>query len=94
MLDTFDEIHLGVGYELDGERLERFPARTEDLERVRPVYETLPGWKAPTVDCRTWDELPGRARAYLDRVREVSGVPIRYVSVGSSRSQIVPVGIA
>jgi adenylosuccinate synthase len=91
VLDTFDEIELGVGYELDGNRQRTFPPRTEDLDRVRPVYETLPGWRATTEDCRTWDSLPAGARAYLRRVQEVSGVPIRFVSVGSSRSQIVPV---
>jgi adenylosuccinate synthase len=91
VLDTFDEIQLGVGYELDGTRLPILPARTEDLERVRPVYETLPGWMTSTEDCRTWDALPEPARSYLKRVQAVSGVPIRYVSVGSSRSQIVSV---
>jgi adenylosuccinate synthase len=91
VLDSFEEIQLGVGYELGGKRLERFPARTDELDRVQPVYETLVGWKASTEDCRTWDALPEAARSYLKRVQAVSGVPIRYVSVGSSRSQIVPV---
>jgi len=91
VLDTFDEVRLGVAYELDGARRDDLPARTEDLERVRPVYETLAGWEASTEACRTWEALPGEARAYLERLQEISGVPIRYVSVGSSRSQIVPV---
>ncbi|MGD8496961.1 MAG: adenylosuccinate synthase [Gemmatimonadales bacterium] len=91
VLDTFESIELGIGYELDGVRQPSFPPRTEDLDRVRPVYETLPGWRTSTEECRTWESLPGAARDYLLRVQQVSGVPIRYVSVGSSRSQIVPV---
>jgi len=91
VLDTFDEIELGVGYELDGSRRPTLPPRTEDLERVRPVYETLPGWMSSTEECRTWDALPEAARSYLARVQAISGVPVRYVSVGSTRSQIVPV---
>lgn len=91
VLDTFTEIELGIGYELDGVELTGFPARTDDLERVQPLYATLDGWQASTQECRAWEDLPAAARAYLERVQSVSGVPIRYVSVGSTRSQIVSV---
>jgi adenylosuccinate synthase len=92
VLDTFDEIKLGVDYEIEGKRQSDFPPRTEQLDGVRPVYETMVGWNAPTNDCRAWDDLPAAARSYLDRVEAISGVPIRYVSVGSARSQIVALG--
>ncbi len=91
VLDTFEEIQLGVGYELNGDMLGGFPPRSQQLDAVKPVYETMPGWMAATDECRTWDSLPQNARAYLDRIKSVSGVPIRYVSVGSGRSQIVSV---
>jgi len=91
VLDTFEEIQLGVGYELNGDLLGGFPPRSQQLDEVKPVYETMPGWMAATDECRTWDSLPENARAYLDRIKSVSGVPIRYVSVGSGRSQIVSV---
>ncbi|MFQ5530317.1 MAG: adenylosuccinate synthetase, partial [Gemmatimonadota bacterium] len=91
VLDSFDELKLGVDYEFDGGNQSGFPARTQQLDSVRPVYETLPGWSSPTADCRTVDALPENARAYLSRIEAVSGVPIRYVSVGSGRSQIVTV---
>jgi adenylosuccinate synthase len=91
VLDSFEEIQLGVGYELDGDVLDGFPPRSQQLDRVCPVYETMPGWMAMTEECRTWDSLPQNARAYLDRIKSVSGVPIRYVSVGSGRRQIVTV---
>lgn len=89
VLDSFDELKLGVAYELEETNQTGFPPRTEQLDSVRPVYETLPGWNASTTDCRTIDVLPENARAYLSRIESVSGVPIRYVSVGSGRTQIV-----
>ncbi len=93
VLDTFDELRLGIGYDLDGEVSERFPDRTVELDRVRPVYEAAPGWRSDTGSCRSWEELPGDARAYLERIERHAGVPIRYVSVGSARDQIVRVPI-
>ena len=56
---------------------------------MRPVYEELKGWNADTGGARKVDELPRQARAYLDRIQELSGVPIRYVSVGTRRDQII-----
>jgi adenylosuccinate synthase len=89
VLDTFAEIPVGVAYELDGGRCEELPATVELLERVRPVYEVLPGWQQPTTGARRLADLPPAARAYLDRLEELAGVPIRYVSVGTRRDQII-----
>lgn len=90
VLDDFDEIKLCVAYELDGERVEHFP-ETADLERVKPIYETMPGWNSSTRDVRTWEDLPKAARQYLHRLAELAGAPIRYVSVGPERPQLVVV---
>jgi adenylosuccinate synthase len=92
VLDSFEEIQVGLSYELDGARIERFPDRAYDLDRVRPVYEKVQGWQCETGGCRSWEELPEAARAYLDRITTVAGVPIRLVSVGSSREQIIRIG--
>jgi adenylosuccinate synthase len=92
VLDSFDEVLLGVGYQLDGVATADFPERAADIERVRPVYEKEAGWRADTGSCRSWDELPEAARHYLRRIETVAEVPIRLVSVGSARSQIVRVG--
>jgi len=62
---------------------------TVDLARVEPVYETWPGWQTSTRDARTWDALPERARAYLNRLAELADVPIAYVSVGPERDQLI-----
>jgi adenylosuccinate synthase len=89
VLDTFEDLKLGVGYELDGARAERFPESSDALERVRPVYEAVEGWAAPTAGAASWDELAPGARDYLRRIEELSGVPIRYVSVGAGRSETI-----
>jgi adenylosuccinate synthase len=64
---------------------------TPDLDRVEPVYETWPGWQTPTTDCRTWESLPAPARAYLQRVAELTGVQMRYISVGPQRDAMIVV---
>jgi len=88
ILDHFDEIKLCTGYRINGEIVTSMPDTT-DLFDVEPVYETWPGWDTPTREARTWAELPKNARNYLHRIAELSGVPIRYVSVGPARSELV-----
>jgi len=91
VLDTFAEIPVGVSYRLDGRPLEELPSEVDVLERVEPVYETLPGWQSETGGARALADLPANARRYLDRLQELSGAPIRYVSVGTRRDQIIEV---
>jgi adenylosuccinate synthase len=88
VLDGFERLRICSAYELDGERLQRVPD-TPDLERVTPVYEEWPGWQQPTGEVRRWDQLPAAARAYLERIAELAGAPIRLVSVGPERDQII-----
>jgi adenylosuccinate synthase len=88
-LDRIDPIRLCTHYELDGKRLDLPPATIAELERVVPVYQTLPGWGTDISGCRTWEELPERARDYLRRVETLLGVPVGLVSVGADRSQTI-----
>jgi adenylosuccinate synthase len=89
VLDTFDRIALCSGYEIDGELHEEFPADLGLLERAQPRYEWVPGWNQSTTGARRIEDLPGRAREYLDRMRELVETPITYVSVGTRRDQII-----
>lgn len=91
VLDTLDEIKIATAYEINGTIEEQFPEDLSTLEHVRPVYETLPGWKAPTHEARSIEELPPRARDYLRRVEELTGVPIWFISIGTEREQIIRV---
>ena len=89
VLDTLPEIEVATAYRLDGEPSSTFPPVAADLERVEPVYETLPGWLSPTSNARRKTDLPPNARAYLDRIEELAGAPILMVSVGTRRSQVI-----
>jgi len=91
VLDSFDEVKVAVAYEADGQVLEEFPEDLAVLERARPIYETLPGWRAPTGGARAVEDLPARARGYLERIEELTGVPIWFVSVGTERGEIIRV---
>ena len=90
VLDHFPEIQLCTAYRLGDQLLDYVPD-TATQALVEPVYETWPGWLSDTSGCRTWDELPSAARAYLRRLEELAGAPIRFVSVGPERSQMVVV---
>lgn len=93
VLDTLPELQIATAYRLaDGSLTERFPADTWSLSGVEPVYETMPGWEAPTGEVRRLEGLPRNARAYLDRIEELSEAPVEWVSVGTKRTQIIPVG--
>jgi adenylosuccinate synthase len=93
VLDTLPELMVATAYKLpDGSVTESFPADTWSLSKLEPVYECLPGWRAPTGGVRRLEDLPKAARAYLDRIEELTGARVEWVSVGTQRSQIIPVG--
>lgn len=89
VLDNFPAIEVCVAYELDGKRIESFPATAAALERARPVYEEHPGWRRSTADVRHFDDLPKEARSYVERIEELLGCPIEIVSVGPGREQMM-----
>ncbi len=91
VLDNLPEVKLAVRYRLQGEPLDEFPAELTALEKIEPEYETMPGWHTSTSEARRLEDLPAGARAYLDRIAELTGLPIRYVSVGTRRAQIISV---
>jgi len=89
VLGGLDEIKICTSYRYDGGEILYPPQRENALAKVTPVYETLPGWKQDVTACRSWEELPEAARAYLSRMEELSGAPIRIVSVGPDREQTI-----
>jgi adenylosuccinate synthase len=92
VLDTLPEISIATAYRTPEGAVEDFPADTTMLDQVEPVYETLPGWEAPTGEATRLEDLPARARAYLDRLAEITETPVKMVSVGTRRKQIIRVG--
>ncbi len=89
VLSGLKSINICTAYELDGEKLTELPQDHEDLEKVKPIYETLPGWDDPLAGARTIEDLPENARRYVRRVEEVCGVPVVCVSVGADRGETI-----
>ena len=89
VLDTLDRLGICTGYKVGTETYEEFPGEVTLLEQCEPVYEWVDGWKRSTADARKIGELPSAARTYLDRIEELSGTRMAYVSVGTRRDQII-----
>ena len=91
VLDTLPELSIATSYRTPDGIVEEFPADTWQLGSVEPVYETLPGWQESTDGARALEDLPAAARRYLDRIEELTGAPVKMVSVGTRRRQIIRV---
>jgi adenylosuccinate synthase len=89
ILDPLDTVRVCVAYELEGVRYDHLPYHQSVLHKVTPVYEELPGWKADLSGVTRLDELPARARQYVDFLAAQVGVPIRLVGLGPGREQFV-----
>ena len=89
ILSGLASIPLGVAYEIDGRRVDRWPSSAEVLARAKPVYEHFEGWSEPIHDVRSLAGLPDAARRYVSAVEELAGVPIVLVSVGPERTQTI-----
>jgi adenylosuccinate synthase len=87
VLSELPELRICTAYELDGRRITDFPSHVDDLRRVVPVYETLPGWQQEISGIGRLDDLPTNARKYLDRISELLRRPVEIVSVGPDRRQ-------
>ena len=89
VLSRLPEINICVAYDLNGQRIDRFPSHVDDLRLVKPILETLPGWETDVSQVRRLEDLPAGARRYLDRVAELVGRPVDVVSVGPDRDQTI-----
>ncbi len=89
ILDTEEKLEVCVAYELDGQRIDYVPSSDRRLARAKPIYQTLPGWKADTTKAKTFEELPENARNYIGFIENFLKVRIKYVSNGAERSQII-----
>lgn len=88
------ELQVCIGYEHNGRAVTEFSAEPADLARMKPVYETFAGWTEDISQVKRYDQLPGEARAYVEAIQELLGVPVRHVSVGSHRDALIDVTAA
>ncbi len=91
VLDGFERIRICTAYRdpATGRSWETVPASASVYGRLEPVYEELPGWQADCTAARSWAELPAEARAYVERLEALAGVPVSHVSVGPEREQMI-----
>lgn len=89
ILDTFDEIKMCVAYQYKGKILNEIPASLKVLAEVEPVYEVFDGWKTDISGVRKYEDLPEKARAYVERMAEVTGIDLGIISVGPGRDQTI-----
>lgn len=89
VLDTLDEIKICVGYEYGGKVYEEMPSELSVLENCTPKYITMPGWKQTTIGIKKYDELPKKARAYIEKLCRLCGVKPAIISTGARRDETI-----
>jgi adenylosuccinate synthase len=89
ILTGIDPLKICVAYELRGQRYSEIPPGRHLLEKVKPMYEEIPGWREGITQARTLTELPAAARRYLERISQLSGVKLAMVGVGAAREATI-----
>ncbi len=89
VLDGFDEIKVCVAYDIGGKRYDYLPAGLDAQTKVKPVYETMEGWKGSTVGARSWADLPAEAVKYVRRIEELIERPVALVSTSPERDDVI-----
>ena len=89
VLDELDEIKMCVAYELDGKRLDYLPAAVEDQIKIKPIYETFPGWKVSTSGVKNMDSLPENAKKYIFAVEDFIGAKVSSISTSPERDDTI-----
>ncbi|MCY7376585.1 MAG: adenylosuccinate synthase [Pyrinomonadaceae bacterium] len=89
VLDALDQIKVCVGYEIDGERIDTFPSVSQDLQKIKPIYETLEGWQSETLGITKIEDLPAKAREYVEFLSNSIEVEIGLISTGPERAQTI-----
>lgn len=89
VLDGFDKLNICIGYELDGERLDYYPAAQSAQAKVTPIYETIEGWSDTTFGCKSWKDLPAAAIKYIRRIEELIECPVAMLSTSPKREDTI-----
>lgn len=91
VLDGIERIKIANGYRIDGVELSSFPSSPIELEQVEVLYEEMPGWRGSVKGIRNYRELPKEAKKYIERIEELVGARIRWISTGPEREEIIHV---
>jgi adenylosuccinate synthase len=89
ILDAFSEIKICTGYEIDGRKYNYMPAAQGLQMRLKPIFETVPGWSCSTAGARSWADLPAKAIKYVKRIEELIGAPVALLSTSPERDDTI-----
>jgi adenylosuccinate synthase len=89
VLNAFETLKVCTGYELDGRPVKYFPSDCPTLDRIRPVYETLPGWNCELAAGDRFEDFPAQTRAYVEFIENFVGARVAYIGIGPEREQVV-----
>lgn len=89
VLDPFKEIGICTGYRVDGKALAHMPSTAEDLARVEPIYEFMPGWQSDTFGITSFDALPSQAKQFIEKLESLLGLSIDLISTGPGREHTI-----
>lgn len=89
VLSDFESINVCVGYEIEGKPLKSFPTDYYRMNRVTPLYETLPGWNKDISGCNSFNELPSETKDYIQFLEKKTGIAFSIISVGPKRSETI-----
>jgi adenylosuccinate synthase len=89
ILSGIEKLKLCVAYEIDGKQYDHLPLGLLQLDIAKPIYESVPGWQEDVTGARKMDDLPKAAQAYIERISASSGIPVKWISVGAERDQLV-----
>ena len=87
VLDTFSEIKVCTAYEVDGKHQQNFPDSADSWEKIKPVYETLSGWKSITKGITEFNDLPKQAITLIDKIADYTDTPVHIISTGPDRDE-------
>ncbi|GGN05527.1 adenylosuccinate synthase [Streptomyces sp. ID05-26A] len=89
VLSGLERVPVCVAYEVDGRRVDEMPMTQTDVHHAVPVYEELPGWFEDISHCRSFDELPANAKAYVEYLESIIGARVSAIGVGPGRDQTI-----
>ena len=89
VLDEFPEIKICTGYESNGKKVHYYDGDSVFLEKIKPIYKTLPGWQSRTKGLKKYDELPENAKRYIEEIEKQVGINVKYISTGPEREAII-----
>ena len=91
ILDHFDKIKICIGYEYQGNKTDRMSKLISDLSDVKPIYKTFDGWNEPITDIDSYNDLPKKTQKYIQFIAEFIGVPVKIISTGPGRDEIIQI---